>query len=143
MRFIHGDEAGFVSDEKKRLTMRRWLGANPDDTLARSLQRYRIRRPADFAPPGVDARDEATLRRRLLWHPLPHEVSVPDRPAPASEPIPNGLHFTRRRDDEPPPVTAQLGWRYHHVGIPTTVARPGATHLQEFDNSDSGTRRFE
>ena len=56
----------------------------------------------------------------------------PSVPGPALEPTPNGLHFTRRLDHEPPPVTAQLGWRYHHIGIPTTVVRPGEVHLERF-----------
>lgn len=50
----------------------------------------------------------------------------------SSEPLPAGLAFTRRLDHEPPPVASQLGWRYHHVGIPTTVARPGEVHLAAF-----------
>jgi hypothetical protein len=61
---------------------------------------------------------------------------MPDRTAAApkdsTDPAPSGLHFTRRLDHEPPPVAAQLGWRYHHVGIPTTVVRPGEVHLEQF-----------
>lgn len=57
---------------------------------------------------------------------------MPDPSTLAPDPTPHGLYFTRRLDHEPPPVTAQLGWRYHHVGIPTTVARAGETHLKEF-----------
>ena len=34
-----------------------------------------------------------------------------------------------RRDHEPPAAVAEMGWRYHHMGIPTTVARPGEVHL--------------
>jgi hypothetical protein len=34
-----------------------------------------------------------------------------------------------RRDHEPPPVVAQHGWRYHHIGIPTAVERPGEIYL--------------
>jgi hypothetical protein len=35
----------------------------------------------------------------------------------------------KRKDHEPPAAVAQNGWRYHHLGIPTTVPRPGETHL--------------
>ena len=49
-------------------------------------------------------------------------------PVPAS-PLPRGLTFTRRLDHEPPPVAAQLGWRFHHVGIPTEAVHEGETHL--------------
>ena len=55
-------------------------------------------------------------------------MSVPD----PTDPIPAGLDSTPRLDHEPPPVTSRLGWRYHHVGIPTTVVRPGETHLKQF-----------
>lgn len=57
---------------------------------------------------------------------------MPDEPAPkpAPEPTPRGLDPTRRLEHEPPPVTARLGWRYHHVGIPTTVARDGERYLE-------------
>jgi hypothetical protein len=37
-----------------------------------------------------------------------------------------------RQSHELPEVVARLGWRYHHLGIPTTVARPGETHLARF-----------
>jgi catechol 2,3-dioxygenase-like lactoylglutathione lyase family enzyme len=34
-----------------------------------------------------------------------------------------------RQDHEPPSAVADRGWRYHHLGIPTTVARPGEVDL--------------
>ena len=34
-----------------------------------------------------------------------------------------------RQDHEPPFAVAGLGWRYHHLGIPTTVQRPGEVSL--------------
>lgn len=43
-----------------------------------------------------------------------------------------------RRDHEPPPVVAQLGWRFHHVGIPTDSPRPDETHLEAFGLHVSG-----
>ncbi len=35
----------------------------------------------------------------------------------------------KREDHEPPAAVARLGWRYHHVGIPTEVPRPGETFI--------------
>ncbi len=37
----------------------------------------------------------------------------------------------KRRDTDLPFVTARLGWRYHHLGIPYTTPRPGERHLAE------------
>jgi hypothetical protein len=34
-----------------------------------------------------------------------------------------------RQAREAPHVVAALGWRYHHLGIPTTVPRPGEVYL--------------
>lgn len=34
-----------------------------------------------------------------------------------------------RKDHEQPAAVANYGWRYHHLGIPTTVARRGEVHL--------------
>ncbi len=34
-----------------------------------------------------------------------------------------------RQDHEPPPATHAWGWRYHHVGIPTTEPHPGERYL--------------
>lgn len=39
---------------------------------------------------------------------------------------------------KPPPVIAQLGWRYHHVGIPTDVPRPNEKYLEAFGLHISG-----
>jgi len=35
----------------------------------------------------------------------------------------------KKRDRDSPSVIAKDGWRFHHIGIPTDVARPGETHL--------------
>jgi hypothetical protein len=59
---------------------------------------------------------------------------VPDSPGPS----PCGLHFTRRLNHEPPPVTKQLGWRYHHIGIPTALVKADETHLEQFGLYVSG-----
>lgn len=58
----------------------------------------------------------------------------------------------RRQDHEPPFAISNLGWRYHHVGIPTSTPRPGERHLPHlkvyvsgFDTSPYGIEwmRFE
>src|SRR5262249_50551995 len=43
-----------------------------------------------------------------------------------------------RLGHEPPPLTAKLGWRYHHIGIPTSEPRPNETHLESFGLHVSG-----
>ncbi len=43
-----------------------------------------------------------------------------------------------RRDDQPPPVIAKLGWRYHHLGIPTTERREGEIYLPAYKMHVSG-----
>lgn len=57
-----------------------------------------------------------------------------------------------RHDHEQPSAIAERGWRYHHLGIPTTVPRPGEQHLAHlkiyvsgFDTSPYGIEwmRFE
>jgi hypothetical protein len=48
------------------------------------------------------------------------------------------LTAERRQSHESPPVVAKLGWRYHHVGIPTDVPRPNETYLEEFGLYVSG-----
>ena len=58
-----------------------------------------------------------------------------DRP----DPVPSGLHSVRRQDHEPPPVTEALGWRYHHVGIPTTHAHEDETYLEQYGLYKSGS----
>ena len=45
---------------------------------------------------------------------------------------------TKRKDHEPPYVTAKLGWRYHHLGIPIPAPRPGMTAIPELKISVSG-----
>jgi hypothetical protein len=39
---------------------------------------------------------------------------------------------------EPPAAIAKRGWRYHHIGVPTGVQRPGETHLTEYGLYVSG-----
>ena len=56
-------------------------------------------------------------------------------PNPTLSTIPTPLH---RRDHEPPPVVSKLGWRYHHVGIPTDSPRPNEKHLEAYGLHVSG-----
>lgn len=44
----------------------------------------------------------------------------------------------QRRDDEPPRVIVKLGWRYHHLGIPTTIPRQDEEYLPEYKMYVSG-----
>ena len=44
----------------------------------------------------------------------------------------------RRADHEPPEAIARLGWRYHHLGIPTRTPRPGEKYLKEYGMYVSG-----
>ena len=47
-------------------------------------------------------------------------------------------HSTFRQDHEPPAAIAVDGWRYHHLGIPTTTPRPGECYLEQFKLHVSG-----
>jgi hypothetical protein len=51
--------------------------------------------------------------------------------------VPTLLRETRR-DDEPPGVIAKLGWRYHHIGIPTNIPRPEEKYLAQFKMYTAG-----
>lgn len=44
----------------------------------------------------------------------------------------------RRRDHEPPKATAEWGWRFHHLGVPTDVPRPGEYYIEAFKMYVSG-----
>jgi hypothetical protein len=64
----------------------------------------------------------------------------------------NSTPPARREDHEFPAATARLGWRYHHLGIPTRLPQPHEKHLPEygmfvsgFDTSEFGIEwmRFE
>ncbi|MBZ5537559.1 MAG: hypothetical protein LAO31_16505 [Acidobacteriia bacterium] len=46
-----------------------------------------------------------------------------------------------RRDDEPPAAVAKLGWRYHHMGIPTALPRKNETYIAQFKMYVSGFNR--
>jgi hypothetical protein len=37
---------------------------------------------------------------------------------------------TFRQDHEPPLAIAKLGWRYHHLGIPTKEIHPGEVYVK-------------
>ncbi len=44
----------------------------------------------------------------------------------------------KRRDHEPPAAIAARGWRYHHLGIPTTAPRPGERYIEHLKIHVSG-----
>ena len=41
-----------------------------------------------------------------------------------------------RRDDEPPAAVARLGWRYHHLGMPTDIPRIDEKYIPPSSPSD-------
>ncbi len=43
-----------------------------------------------------------------------------------------------RKDNEPPGVVSKLGWRFHHIGIPTGDIHEGEQYLAEFKMFTSG-----
>ncbi|MGB8214647.1 MAG: hypothetical protein WCE68_13900 [Anaerolineales bacterium] len=43
-----------------------------------------------------------------------------------------------RQDDEPPAALAKLGWRYHHIGVPTQERRPGEKYIPQYKMYVSG-----
>lgn len=57
---------------------------------------------------------------------------------PTEKTLSSILHSVHREDHEPPPVISRLGWRYHHIGIPTNSPRPNETHLEAFALHVSG-----
>ena len=46
-----------------------------------------------------------------------------------------------RQDHEPPDVIVRLGWRYHHLGIPTRIPRQGERYLPDLKMHVSGFDR--
>jgi hypothetical protein len=44
----------------------------------------------------------------------------------------------KRLNHEPPAVTAKLGWRYHHIGIPHTQPRAREHHVAHLGVHVSG-----
>jgi hypothetical protein len=49
-----------------------------------------------------------------------------------------GVRVTSRQEHEPPAVTADWGWRYHHLGIPTDQPRPDEVTLEAYGMHVSG-----
>lgn len=37
-----------------------------------------------------------------------------------------------RKDDEPPQAIAEWGWRFHHLGVPTTIPQTDEAFLEPF-----------
>jgi hypothetical protein len=46
-----------------------------------------------------------------------------------------------RKDHEQPLVSVKLGWRYHHLGIPTTEKKENEVYLKEYRMYVSGFSR--
>lgn len=47
----------------------------------------------------------------------------------------------RRAESEPPLAVFSWGWRYHHLGIPTTERRPDERYLAQYQFYVSGFER--
>ncbi|WP_319481649.1 hypothetical protein [uncultured Draconibacterium sp.] len=45
---------------------------------------------------------------------------------------------TLRKEHEPPQALVDWGWKYHHLGIPTTKKMPGEKYLPQFKFFHSG-----
>ncbi len=43
-----------------------------------------------------------------------------------------------RRDDEEPAVVRRLGWRYHHIGVPTQAPRKTGKYIAQYKMYVSG-----
>jgi hypothetical protein len=43
-----------------------------------------------------------------------------------------------REDNELPPVISDWGWKYHHLGIPTSIKMPDETYLEKLKFYVSG-----
>ena len=63
-----------------------------------------------------------------------------ERPAPAAGPVGSPLdsNMKRRNETDPPAAISEHGWRYHHMGIPTSIPRAGETYLEEYKMYVSG-----
>lgn len=48
------------------------------------------------------------------------------------------MKINYRKDHQPPFVIEKLGWRYHHLGIPTKEKLPGERYLPQFKFYISG-----
>ncbi len=44
----------------------------------------------------------------------------------------------KRQDHEPPEAIARRGWRYHHIGIPTTIPRSHEIHHSHLGITTAG-----
>jgi len=58
--------------------------------------------------------------------------------ADTTRPIDEALLPDYRRDRDPPLAITKLGWRYHHMGVPTNIARSGERYLAQFKMYVSG-----
>jgi len=45
---------------------------------------------------------------------------------------------TKREDHEPPLATSEWGWKYHHIGIPTSDKSNCRTYMEKFKLSFGG-----
>ena len=43
-----------------------------------------------------------------------------------------------RTEKDPPKAISKYGWRYHHIGIPTSIMRPNEKYLKKYKMHISG-----
>jgi hypothetical protein len=48
------------------------------------------------------------------------------------------MKITKRADNELPQALQSWGWRFHHIGIPTTAIKPGEMYLPKLKFYTSG-----
>lgn len=78
----------------------------------------------------------------MLWLLIVGVRPPPRLKAPAgTEGDANSAQPSLRTESEPPPATSEWGWRYHHVGIPTTEPRPGERYLRQHKFHVAGFER--
>ena len=65
-------------------------------------------------------------------------MSTPD---PIDSPLDSeheAASLEHRRDDEPPAAVGGLGWRYHHIGVPTKIPHTDEKYIPQYKMYVSG-----
>lgn len=65
-------------------------------------------------------------------------MSTPDHINSPSDSEHEATSAMYRRDDEPPAAVARLGWRYHHIGVPTEIPRNDEKYIPQYKMYVSG-----
>jgi hypothetical protein len=65
-------------------------------------------------------------------------MSTPDPIYSPSDSEHEAASLKHRRDDEPPAAVVKLGWRYHHIGVPTDIPRNDEKYIPQYKMYVSG-----